>query len=394
MTIAHTVKKGMEQSSWIRKMFEEGGDLKKRYGTENVFDFSLGNPDLEPPALFEEILKKMVSEQGTGHHGYMPNAGYPDTRKAVADHVSQEHRVALTHDQVVMTCGAGGALNVVLKTLLNPDEEVIIPVPYFAEYLFYVGNHGGCCRLVATREDFSLDLAGIERSLSSKTKALIINSPHNPTGRVYDEESIGKLGELLREKSRELGRALYVISDEPYRKIVYDGIRLPSIFKAYDQSILVTSYSKELSLPGERIGFAAVNPHAQPLKDLVEGMVFCNRTLGFVNAPALMQRVIEHLQGISVDIAVYQRRRDLLCEKLASFGYRFVKPEGAFYLFPESPIDDVAFVQELQKKNILTVPGRGFGMPGFFRIAYCVDEGVIERSLDGFRQVGEKYFRS
>jgi aspartate aminotransferase len=394
MTIAQTVKKGMEQSSWIRKMFEEGGDLKKRYGTENVFDFSLGNPDLEPPALFKEILKKTVSEESTGHHGYMPNAGYPETRKAVADYVSQEHQVAITHDQVVMTCGAGGALNVVLKTLVNPGEEVIILVPYFAEYLFYVGNHGGCCRLVKTMDDFSLDLSEIERSLSSKTKALIINSPHNPTGRVYDGESIGELGELLRKKSREIGRALYLISDEPYRKIVYDGIRLPSIFKAYDHSILVTSYSKELSIPGERIGFAAVNPHAQPLKDLVEGMVFCNRTLGFVNAPALMQRVIAHLQGITVDTAVYQGRRDLLCEKLASFGYRFVKPEGTFYLFPESPIDDVAFVQELQAKNILTVPGRGFGMPGFFRIAYCVDEGVIERSLDGFKQVAERYFRS
>jgi aspartate aminotransferase len=394
MTIAQKIKEGMEQSSWIRKMFEEGGALKERYGHENVFDFSLGNPDLEPPALFTEILRKTVSEQRTGCHGYMPNAGYPETREAVAGYVAQEHRVAITQDQVVMTCGAGGALNVVLKTLLNPSEEVIILVPYFAEYLFYVGNHGGCCRLVGTMDDFSLDLSEIERAVSSKTKALIINSPHNPTGRVYDEESIGKLGELLRGKSRALGRTLYLISDEPYRKIVYDGISIPSVFKAYDQSILVTSSSKELSLPGERIGFAAVNPHAQPLKDLMEGMIFCNRTLGFVNAPALMQRVIQHLQGITVDTTVYQRRRDILCDNLASFGYRFVKPEGAFYLFPESPIDDVAFVQELQAKNILTVPGRGFGMPGFFRIAYCVDEAVIERSLDGFRQVAEKYFPS
>jgi len=393
MAIAHTIKKEMEQSSWIRKMFEEGGVLKKQYGTENVFDFSLGNPDLEPPVLFTETLKKTVRKQGTGHHAYMPNAGYPETRKAIADNVSQEHQVAITQDQVVMTCGAGGALNVVLKTLLNPGEEVIVLVPYFADYLYYVGNHGGCCRLVRTMDDFSLDLAEIERALSSTTKALIINSPQNPTGRVYDEESIKKLGELLREKSRELGKAIYVISDEPYRTIVYDGIRLPSIFKAYDHSILVASYSKELSIPGERIGFAAVHPHAQPLKDLVEGMVFCTRTLGLVNAPALMQRVIERLQGITVDTAVYQKRRDLLCENLAAFGYRFVKPEGAFYLFPESPIDDVAFVQELQTKNILTVPGRGFGMPGFFRIAYCVDEGVIERSLDGFQQVAEKYFR-
>lgn len=391
MSIARTIKAGIEQSSWIRRMFEEGGALKRRCGAENVFDFSLGNPDLEPPPLFREVLRETVSEQGAGHHGYMPNAGYPETRKAVAATLSREQQVEISHDQIVMTCGAGAALNVVLKTLLNSGEEVIVPVPYFPEYLFYVGNHGGCCRLVNTGDDFSLDLPEIERALSPKTKAVIINSPHNPTGRVYDEEDMMNLGELLRKKSRELRRTLYLISDEPYRKIIYDGIRLPSIFKAYDHSILVTSYSKELSIPGERIGFAAVHPQAGANKDILDGMVFCNRTLGFVNAPALMQRVMQHLQGITVDVAVYQKRRDLLCEKLASFGYRFVKPEGAFYLFPRTPVNDVEFVQKLQAKNILTVPGRGFGMPGFFRIAYCVDEGVIERSLDGFRQVAEQY---
>ena len=391
MAIAEKIKEWMDKSSWIRKMFEEGSALQARYGVENVFDFTLGNPDLEPPELFTKVLKQKVDEQIAGRHGYMPNAGYPETRKSVADYLSREHKVEISKDQVVMTCGAGGALNVVLKTLLNPGEEVIILVPYFVEYLFYVSNHGGCCKQVNTRDDFSLDLSAIEKAISSKTKALIINSPNNPTGRVYDEESLKNLGELLERKSGETGKTIYLISDEPYGKIIYDGIKLPSVLSSYRNSILVTSYSKELSIPGERIGFVGVNPQAQPLDELMEGMVFCNRTLGFVNAPALMQRVVEHLQGISVDVSVYQKRRDILCSKLASFGYRFAKPEGAFYLFPQTPNDVVEFVQELQTKNILTVPGRGFGMPGFFRIAYCVNEEVIERSLDGFQEVAKKY---
>lgn len=391
MAISKRVKDWMEQSSWIRKMFEEGVALKARYGEKNVFDFSLGNPDLEPPLLFSEILKGIVGEKQLGKHGYMPNAGYPETRQAIANYLSQEHQVQVSGKQVIMTCGAGGGLNVVLKTLLNPGEEVIILVPYFVEYLFYVGNHGGGCRLVKTRHDFSLHLSEIEKAISSKTKAIIVNSPHNPTGRVYDEESMRELGELLRKKSGEIGGEIYLISDEPYGKIIYDDISFPSVFRIYENSILVTSYSKELSIPGERIGFIAVSPLAKPLMDLVEAMIFCNRTLGFVNAPALMQRVVQHLQGISVDVTVYQRRRDLLCDHLASWGYRFVKPEGAFYLFPQTPIDDVAFVKELQSKNILTVPGRGFGMPGFFRIAYCVNEEVIRHSLEGFRKVAEKF---
>ena len=384
----------MEQSSWIRKMFEEGVALKAQYGEENIFDFTLGNPDMEPPLLFSEILKRVVAEIQRGKHGYMPNAGYPETRQAVADYLSQEHQVEISGEQVIMTCGAGGGLNVVLKTLLNQGEEIIVLIPYFVEYLFYVSNHGGCCKLVKTRSDFSLDPSGIEKALSSKTKAIIINSPHNPTGRVYDEESMRELGKLLRKKSSEIGREIYLISDEPYSKIVYDGVRLPSVFRVYENSILVTSYSKELSIPGERLGFVAVSPRVRALDDLVEGLIFCNRTLGFVNAPALMQRVVRHLQGISVDVTVYQKRRDLLCDNLASLGYRFVKPEGAFYLFPHTPIDDVAFVQELQSEHILTVPGRGFGMPGFFRIAFCVDEKVIRHSFEGFRKVADRYFHT
>ena len=394
MAISSKIKECMEQSSWIRKMFEEGAALKARYGKDNVFDFSLGNPDLKPPSLFAEKLQNIIHEKKVGKHGYMPNAGYPKTRKAVADYLSKEHQVDISKEQVLMTCGAGGGLNVILKTLLNPGEEVIILVPYFVEYLFYVSNHGGICKQVKTRDDFSLDISEIEKAISSKTRAIIVNSPNNPTGKVYDEGSMIELGEILRKKGSETGRDIYLISDEPYSKIIYDGIHLPSVFGVYENSILVTSYSKELSIPGERIGFIAVNPKAQPLEDLIEGMIFCNRTLGFVNAPALIQRVVQHLQGITVDIAVYQRRRDLLCENMASFGYRFIKPEGAFYLFPQAPVDDVAFVQELQSKNILTVPGRGFGMSGFFRIAYCVDEEVIKNSLQGFKQVADKYFHS
>ena len=391
MAISLQIKGSMDQSSWIRKMFEEGVRLKRRNGEDNVFDFSLGNPDLEPPALFIRLLQKAVTEVTAGRHGYMPNAGYPETREAVAGYLSAEHRVSLSMNEVVMTCGAGGALNVVLKTLLDPGDEVIVIAPYFVEYLFYVGNHGGCSVPVKTGKDFSLDLAAIAAAISPRTKCLILNSPNNPTGRIYDESEVRGLGELLDQKGKELGRLIYLISDEPYAKLVYDGRRVPSVLQAYSQSIICSSYSKELSIPGERIGYIAVSPAAEPLRDLTEGLVFCNRTLGFVNAPALMQRVVTHLQGGCVDVDAYRRRRDLLCDNLASFGYRFVKPEGAFYMFPETPIDDVEFVRALQEKNILTVPGRGFGAPGFFRIAYCVGEEVIERSLPGFRQVAERY---
>jgi len=244
MAISKRIKEWMEQSSWIRKMFEEGITLKARYGEENVFDFTLGNPDLEPPALFSEVLKKTVDEEILGKHGYMPNAGYPETRQAIADYLSQEHQVEVSEEQVIMTCGAGGGLNVVLKALLNPGEEVIILVPYFVEYLFYVHNHGGNLRLVKTRDDFSLDITEIEKAVTSKTKAIIVNSPHNPTGKVYDEESMKELGKLLRKKSREEGKEIYLISDEPYSKIIYDDISLPSVFRVYENSILTTSYSR------------------------------------------------------------------------------------------------------------------------------------------------------
>jgi len=393
MAIAKKIDGFLEKASWIRRMFEQGAVLKKQYGAENVFDFSLGNPNLDPPQKFFEVLQAVVNEKLPGKHGYMSNAGYPETRSAVAEHLSEEHGMEIFGEHIVMTCGAGGALNVVLRTILDPGDEVIIPVPYFVEYGFYVDNFGGACSLVPSRADFSLDLEAIAAAVSDRTKAVLINSPNNPTGKVYDRQTITELGRVLDEKARHLGKEIYLISDEPYSKLVYDGVRVPSIFQAYRHTIIVTSYSKDLSIPGERLGFIAVNPGITPQPNLTNGLVFANRTLGFVNAPAIMQRVVRQVQGLAVDAQIYQRKRDLLCAMLGGLGYQFIKPEGAFYLFPKSPIDDVAFVQELLAQRILVVPGSGFGCPGYFRIAYCVADSVIEGARAGFAQLASKYFR-
>jgi aspartate aminotransferase len=287
-----------------------------------------------------------------------------------------------------MACGAGGALNVALKTLLDPGDEVIIPVPFFVEYRFYIDNFNGIPRLVQTREDFSLDLAAIESAISEKTKIVLINSPNNPTGKVYGRDAIEELASMLELKERQSGRTIYLISDEPYREIVYGGKEVPSILKACRNSIIATSYSKSISIPGERIGYLAVNPSATDSSDIINGMSLCTRILGFVNAPSLMQRVIAHLQGVQVDVGEYRKKRDLLCDGLSKIGYEVQKPEGAFYLFLKSPVsDDVAFVKALQKENILTVPGSGFEGPGYVRIAYCVDDATIVNSMNGFEKV-------
>ncbi len=373
-------------------MFEDGVRLKKEYGAENVFDFSLGNPDVSPPERFKEILREISVEDIPAMHSYMPNAGYLDVRREVAAYMSGEHSVEISADNIIMTCGAGGALNVVFKTLLDPGDEVIIPTPFFVEYRFYLDNFGGVPQLVKTKNDFSLDLDIIKGAISERTKAVLINSPNNPTGKVYDEESIKGLSAILEEKSAELGKDIYLISDEPYRDIVYDGVKVPSVIKIYKNSVIATSYSKNLSIPGERIGFLALNPAISDIETITGGAIMCNRILGYVNAPALMQRVIGRMQGITVDTELYKRRRDLLCQGLSSIGYEVEKPEGAFYLFPKTPIeDDVEFVRALQQKNILTVPGSGFGGPGHIRIAYCVEEATITNSMKGFEEVFKEY---
>lgn len=387
MPVSNKIADFIEKSSWIRKMFEDGARLKQEHGAQNVFDFSLGNPNLDPSPGMKSALAEAAKVSTPGIHGYMPNAGYPDVRAAVAAKINQDEGLGLDEGQIVMTVGAGGGLNVILKTLLNPGDQIVCLKPFFVEYVFYTDNHGGEAVLVPTREDFSLDLNAIEEAIGPKTAGVLINSPNNPTGRVYSEDEIKSLGELLTRKSAEIGRTIVLISDEPYRGIVYDGVCVPSILKWYDNSVVVTSFSKDLSLPGERLGYIAANPKMTDIRTFMDGLVLCNRILGFVNAPALMQRAVKTCLRETVDVSVYKRRRDRLYDAMTSFGYECVKPEGAFYLFPKAPIEDeVEFVGRLQQKLILTVPGRGFGCPGYFRIAYCVSDETIEGALAGFEQ--------
>jgi len=387
MAISAKVQSCIEGSSWIRRMFEEGGRLREKFGDENVFDFTLGNPNIDPPARFYDQLRLLLNSPTTGMHRYMSNAGYDESRNAVAARLAAESGAQVKGSHVIMTCGASGALNVVLKTVLNPGEEVVILAPYFVEYKFYIDNHGGVPREVWTdRESFQLDIAAIESVINEKTRAIIINSPNNPTGVIYPAESLRALGEMIERKERELERQIYLISDEPYARISYNGRHVPNIFRFVTNAVIVTSHSKDLALPGERIGYLAANPAMTHVELFMEGAVFCNRTLGFVNAPALMQRLVANLQDESVDIAVYQAKRDLLYESLTAYGFKMVKPDGAFYLFPRSPLqDDVAFVRIAQKHNLLLVPGAGFGAPGYFRVAYCVDVEMIKRSLPAWR---------
>lgn len=387
MTVAKKIENSIKNSSLIRKMFEEGLKRKLEFGEDNVFDFSLGNPNLEPPNGFKDVLKGLINDPVPGRHGYMPNAGYQETRQAIADYISKNNIARSSAEEIVMTVGAGGALNVILKTLLDPGDEVIISSPYFMEYNFYLDNHQGVPRVVPSKADFSLDLEAMEKAICEKTKAVLINSPNNPTGKVYSREELLALGGMLEKNSRRLGRTIYLISDEPYRKLAYDGVTVPGIFDVFRESIVGTSFSKDLSLPGERIGYIAVNPEISEKDTVMAGLIMSNRILGFVNAPALMQRAIPSLLDASVDISFYRKNRDILCEGLASFGYRFIKPQGAFYLFPETPIkDDVEFVSMLKDENILTVPGSAFGRPGHMRIAYCTSPRVVERSLPGFER--------
>jgi aspartate aminotransferase len=390
MTIAQKINETLARSSWIRRMFEAGGELRKIHGADNVFDFSLGNPNLEPPAVVKETLRRLTADERPGRHAYMSNAGFPETRAALADYLGKQNGVPLTSEEIVMTCGAGGALNVVFKALLDPQDEVVIPTPYFVEYRFYVDNAGGETKLVPCREDFSLNLAAIEEAIGPKTKVVLINSPNNPTGRVYDEASLHALVKIIAAQSRRFNRDIYLVADEPYRDLAYE-VSVPGVLGLGSQTLIVSSYSKSLSLPGERIGYIAVNPQMAAKRQLIDGLVLCNRILGFVNAPALMQRLVAELQGVVVPVAEYRRKRDLLAGGLAKLGYQFTLPEGAFYLFVKSPLpDDVEFVRLLQKHRILTVPGSGFGGPGYFRIAYCVADDTIIRALPGFARAIEE----
>ena len=377
----------MENSSWIRKMFEEGIRLKKEFGEENVFDLSLGNPVIEPPEEVRKALIESARDESHGLHRYMPNAGLADVRAVIAESLSPECKVELSANDVVMVCGAAGGLNITLKTLLDPGDEVIIFAPYFVEYLFYADNHGGKAVAVPPLDDFRLNFEALQNALNEKTKAVIINSPNNPTGVLYSRQELQELARVLKAHSDKIGKAVYLISDDPYKKITFDGVEAPNIMEFYQDSIYITSHSKDIALPGERIGFLAVHPQCESAGLLMAGLIFCNRVLGFVNAPALIQRVVKQVQGVTVDVEQYRRKRDYLYNELTRIGYQVVKPQGAFYFFPKSPLEDeVEFVKKLADEKVLVVPGRGFGLPGYFRISYCLPDSVIEGSIAGFEK--------
>ena len=385
MAISEKVSGFMEKSSWIRKMFEEGISLKKQFGEENVFDLSLGNPVIEPPDEVQAAMVQAAKDISPGLHRYMPNAGLQDVREAVAKTLSNECKVSISANDLVMVCGAAGGLNITLKTLLDNEDEVLIFAPYFVEYLFYADNHGGKAVAVKTHDDFTLDMDALKDALNEKTKAVIVNSPNNPTGVVYSRAELQQLAEILKVHSEETGKTVYLISDDPYQKITFDGVEAVNILELYENSIYITSHSKDIALPGERIGFVAVHPKCEDAGSLMAGLIFSNRVLGFVNAPALIQRVIKNVQGVTVDVEQYKKKRDFLYGELTRIGYDVVKPQGAFYFFPKSPIDDeVEFTRKLAEKKVLVVPGRGFGCPGYFRISYCLPDSVIEGSIAGF----------
>jgi len=387
VSISTNIDEALTRGSWIRKMFEQGNRLKEELGARNVFDFSLGNPDVPPPPEFDAVLAEEAARRDPMIHTYMTNAGFLDARAAVAGFYKGETGLDFAADDVVMTSGAGGALNVVLKSLLDPGDEVVVLAPFFVEYGFYVSNHGGRLVVAETTPDFLPDLDALDAAITEKTRVVIVNSPNNPTGRMYTPEALEATAALLRRSAASLGRPIYLVSDEPYREIVYDGAAYPHPSMYYDDCVTITSHSKDLSLAGERIGHLMISPRCAARTQLRQAVVFCNRILGFVNANALMQRVVARLMGTTVDVGVYQRRRDALCDALASFGYEFHRPEGAFYLFPRSPTpDDGVFCDHLLRQNIIAVPGAGFGRAGYFRISYAVDDAVIERSLPAFER--------
>ncbi|MCL2043383.1 MAG: pyridoxal phosphate-dependent aminotransferase [Treponema sp.] len=402
MPIAKSIKNALGSSSMIRKMFEEGNALKKQYGTEKVFDFSLGNPDVDPPPAFHDVFVRLAQENKKGSHGYMPNGGYPDVREAIAKKASLEHEVSIDGSHIVMASGAAGGLNAVFKTICNPGDEVIVTRPFFMEYRPYTANHGAKLIEVDSLADFNLDIKAIGEALSSQTAAVLINSPNNPTGKVYPKQDIAALAQLLVECGKNTGRLPYLVSDEPYREIAYN-IHVPPLLSAYSETIIVNSYSKSLSLSGERIGYIAVSPDIAEKDDVMNGLIYSTRTLGFVNAPALMQRIVAELTDSSVDVSIYAHRRDAFTAVLDEVTIEYAVPEGAFYLFCKVPerkkpdsadagiSPDMAFINHLKKYLILGVPGSGFGKTGWVRFAYCINENIIRASALAFKQAMEDW---
>lgn len=384
----------VKNSSVIRAMFEEGKRLADIHGKENVYDFSLGNPSVEPPIRIKEALIEVLNEESPGKvHGYMNNSGHEDVREKIAISINQRFGTSLCNKNIIMTVGAAGGLNVILKSLLNPGDEVITFAPFFGEYRNYVSNYDGILVTVAPKLDnFQPDLDEFERKINEKTKAVIINTPNNPTGVVYSEKTIKDLANILYRKQEELKTTIYLISDEPYRELVYDNVEVPYLTKYYKNTIVGYSYSKSLSLPGERIGYLVIPDELEDSENLLSAANVANRILGFVNAPSLIQRAVARCLDAKVDVEIYNRNRELLYNNLLSYGYDCVKPQGAFYLFVKAlEEDDKKFCEAAKKHNILIVPGSSFGCPGYARIAYCVDYDMIERSLPAFEKLAKEY---
>lgn len=393
--ISQKVHGDLQNSSWIRAMFEEGERLRQIHGADQVFDFSLGNPDYDPPLAVREELKRLVLDETPGLHRYTSNAGYDLVRSRIAAQLNQDTGLPFSSEHIIMTCGAAGGLNVVLKTILNPGEEVVLLAPYFVEYGFYTQNHGGRPVVVPTGPDFMPDPEVLKKAISPATKAIILNSPNNPSGVVYPPSVLQAIDQVLTNKEKEFGTSIMVISDEPYSKLVYEGVEVPNLMNFFNNCAVVNSFSKSLALPGERIGYIALSPQIDDIPTLVAGMIFSNRTLGFVNAPSLFQKLVGACLDQVPNTDEYQRRRDLLYKHLTGLGFSCVKPQGAFYLFPKSPIpDDVEFVRQALKYNLLLVPGTGFACPGYFRMAYCVDMKIIQNSLPAFQALAADYFNN
>jgi aspartate aminotransferase len=383
MTVAKVIQQQLERSSWIRRMFEEGIRLKAERGAENIFDFTLGNPSEDPPPGVMATFQRLAEKNAPGSHGYMPNAGYPATREAVARRLQQETGVEFTGNSVLMTVGCAGAMNVALKAILDPGDEVIVLMPFFPDYQFYISNQGGRMVPVETNEDFSLDVAAIEAKITPKTRVIILNTPNNPTGVIYSEASLRELESVLQRADH----TIVVLSDEPYKSIIYDGAQCPELASIISNCIITTSWSKKWGLAGERIGYLAISPKLPGADALSNACTFTNRILGFINAPAIWQLVSAEAPDESTDMAIYQEKRDLMCDGLARIGYDVCKPQGAFYVFLKTPIlDDIQFIRILQDEGVLAVPGSGFGRGGYIRLSLTVPRETIVRSLPAFER--------
>ena len=382
-----------QKNSAVREMFEEGNRLAKLYGRENVYDFSLGNPNFPAPARVKDaVIDVLNTEPTTMVHGYMSNAGYPDTRKAIAESLNKRFGTAFSEANILMSVGAAGGLNVILKTLLNPGDEVLAFAPFFLEYGNYVRNYDGELKIVPPNlPSFQPDPAALEAAVTAKTKAVIINSPNNPTGVIYSEDTLRALGAVLEKKASEYSHPIFILADEPYRELAYDGAVVPWITKLYRNTVVCYSWSKSLSLPGERIGYLVIPSEIDDYTLVFDAASIATRVLGFVNAPSLMQRAVMRCLDEGTDINGYDGNRKKLCDGLRAAGYECAEPQGAFYLWVKTPCDDREFAQTAKKYNILVVPGTSFACPGYVRIAYCVSAHMIEGALPGFKKLAEEY---